>query len=193
MFILPEVADENNWNGGFDHMFSDNAKKFVPSFTAYSSPLAYYNTNVIKPGELKLFEDLLDPKWKGKIALVDPRGGSTAVSMAIVYQKFGEDFIRNLLTTQSPVIVRNSTPDGRLVHFRPISHRHGNAQYLAPRIQGEGRRGPGGNESPAWISGASASDPSRFPSLTPIPMRPSCSSTGSSPRTRRGWSPKARR
>lgn len=107
MLILPEVADENVWNGGFDHMFSDTAKKFVPSFTAYSSPLAYYNTNVIKPGELNSFQDLLDPKWKGKIALVDPRGGSTAVSMAIVYQKFGEDFIRNLLTTQAPVIVKN--------------------------------------------------------------------------------------
>ena len=107
MFILPEVSDENNWHGGFDHMFSDNAKKFVPTFTVYSSPLAYYNTNIIKPGELKTFQDLLDPKWKGKIALVDPRGGSTAVSMAIVYQKFGEDFIRTLLTTQSPVIVKN--------------------------------------------------------------------------------------
>lgn len=107
MLILPEVADESNWHGGFDHMFSDNAKKYVPSFTAYSSPLAYYNTKVIAPGELKSFEDLLDPKWKGKIALVDPRGGSTAVSMAIVYQKFGEHFIRELLTTQSPVIVKN--------------------------------------------------------------------------------------
>jgi iron(III) transport system substrate-binding protein len=107
MFILPEVADENNWHGGFDHMFSDNAKKYVPSFTAYSSPLAYYNTNLVKPDEIKSFEDLLDPKWKGKIAMVDPRGGSTAVSMAIVYKKFGENFIRTLLTTQSPVIVKN--------------------------------------------------------------------------------------
>ena len=107
MLILPDVADENTWNGGFDHMFSDIANKYVPSFTAYSSPLAYYNTKVIAPGELKTFEDLLDPKWKGKIAMVDPRGGSTAVNMAIVYQKFGEKFIRELFTTQAPVIVKN--------------------------------------------------------------------------------------
>jgi ABC-type Fe3+ transport system substrate-binding protein len=108
MFILPEVADEQNWRGGFDHMFLDNAKKYVPSFTAYSSPLAYYNTKVIKPEELKSFDSLLDPKWKGKIELADPRGGSIAVSMAIVYKKFGENFIRQLLTTQEPVIVKNS-------------------------------------------------------------------------------------
>ena len=107
MFILPEVAEEQNWHGGFDHMFLDNAKTYMPSFSAYSSPLAYYNTKVIKADELKSFEDLLDPKWKGKIALADPRGGSIAVSMAIVYQKYGADFIRNLLTTQAPVIVKN--------------------------------------------------------------------------------------
>lgn len=107
MFILPEVADEGNWRGGFDHMFLDNAKRYVPAFTAYSSPLAYYNTKVIRPDELKSFDDLLNPKWKGKIALADPRGGSIAVSMAIVYQKFGEDFTRKLLTDQAPVIVKN--------------------------------------------------------------------------------------
>jgi iron(III) transport system substrate-binding protein len=107
MFILPEVADEANWRGGFDHMFSDVDKKYVPSFTAYSSPLAYYNTKLIKAEDVGTFKDLLDPKWKGKIAMVDPRGGSTAVSMAIVYKKFGEQFVRTLLTTQSPVIVKN--------------------------------------------------------------------------------------
>lgn len=108
MLILPEVADEANWHGGFDHMFTDLTKKFTPSFTAYKSPLANYNPKFVKPDEMKSFQSLLDPKWKGKIALADPRGGSTAVSMAIVYKKFGADFIRELLTKQEPVIVKNS-------------------------------------------------------------------------------------
>lgn len=107
MFILPEVADENVWHGGFAHMFTDTAGKYVPSFVAYESPLAFYNPKFVKPEEVKSFKDLLDPKWKGKIALADPRGGSTAVSMAIVYKKFGADFIRELLTKQEPVIVKN--------------------------------------------------------------------------------------
>jgi iron(III) transport system substrate-binding protein len=107
MFILPEVADEKAWHGGFEHMFTDDARRYSPSFGAHSSPLAYYNPRFVKPDELKTFRDLLDPRWKGKIALVDPRGGATAVSMAIVYKKFGADFVRDLLTRQEPVIVTN--------------------------------------------------------------------------------------
>lgn len=107
MLILPEVADEGNWHGGFDHMFLDDARKYMLSFAAYESPLAFYNKKFVKPGELASFKDLLDPRWKGKIVLADPRGGSTAVSMAIVYKKFGEDFIRKLLVEQEPVIAKN--------------------------------------------------------------------------------------
>ncbi|MGE5539331.1 MAG: ABC transporter substrate-binding protein [Gemmatimonas sp.] len=106
MFILPEVADESLWYGGFDHMFLDNARKHMLSFAVYESPLAFYNTKVIAPEELPSFRDLLNPRWKGKISIADPRGGSTAVSMAIVHHKFGGDFIRELLTTQAPVIVK---------------------------------------------------------------------------------------
>jgi len=107
MFILPEVADESMWHGGFAHMFVDNAGKYTPSFAAYSSPLAFYNPKFVKPGDVSDFKSLLDPKWKGKIAMADPRGGSTAVSMAIVLKKFGEPFIRDLLVKQEPVIVEN--------------------------------------------------------------------------------------
>lgn len=107
MFILPEVANESNWHGGFDHMYTDNARKFAPSFCAYSSPLAHINPAFVKPDELKTFRDILDPKWKGKIVMDDPRGGSSAVSMAIVYKKFGPDFIRDLLTKQEVIISTN--------------------------------------------------------------------------------------
>lgn len=106
MLVLPEVADESKWHGGFDHMFLDKAKKYVLSFAAYESPLAFYNAKYVKADELKTFTDLLNPRWKGKISLADPRGGATAVNMAIVYQKFGPDFIRDLLIKQEPVIVK---------------------------------------------------------------------------------------
>jgi iron(III) transport system substrate-binding protein len=108
MLVLPEVANEDNWYGGFDHMFTDNARKTALSFGVYSSPLANYNPKFIKAEEIKSFQDLLDPKWKGKIAMVDPRGGSTAVSMAIVYKKYGPEFLKDLLVKQQPTIVTNA-------------------------------------------------------------------------------------
>jgi iron(III) transport system substrate-binding protein len=36
--------------------------------TRFSYLGACYNTNLVKPGEIKSFADFLDPKWKGKIA-----------------------------------------------------------------------------------------------------------------------------
>jgi iron(III) transport system substrate-binding protein len=107
MMILPEVANEANWHGGFDHMFLDNAKKYVPSFGAYESPLLWYNRAFIKDGEITDIKQLLDPKWKGKFAMANPRGGSTAVSMALVHKVLGARFITELFEKQKPTIIKN--------------------------------------------------------------------------------------
>ncbi len=138
MFILPEVADESNWYGGFDHMFLDNAKKYVPSFGAYESPLAHTNKAFIKDGEIKDIKELLLPKWKGKIAMANPRGGSTAVSMALLYKKFGADFIRELFTKQQPVVVKNSRQlmDWFVSGKYPIGIGLPNSQIVAYRKRG---------------------------------------------------------
>lgn len=138
MFILPEVANEENWYGGFDHMFLDNAKKYVPSFGAYESPLAHTNRAFIKDGEIKDIRELLLPKWKGKIAMANPRGGSTAVSMALVYAKIGPDFIRDLFTKQQPVIVKNSRQlmDWFVSGKHPIGIGLPNSQIVAYRKRG---------------------------------------------------------
>ncbi|MFM2129578.1 MAG: hypothetical protein RL477_1124 [Pseudomonadota bacterium] len=138
MFILPEVAGENNWYGGFDHMFLDNAKKYVPSFGAYESPLAHTNRAFIKDGEIKDIRELLLPRWKGKIAMANPRGGSTAVSMALVYKKIGPEFIRELFTTQKPVIVKNARQlmDWFVSGKYPIGIGLPNVQIVAYRKRG---------------------------------------------------------
>lgn len=108
MFLLPEVADENNWYGGFNGMFLDSGKKYVPSFCAYDSPFVNYNTDVIKPGELKEFTDILDPKWRGKMVMADPRGGSTIIQMGAILKTYGPDFVRKMIVDQKPVITQNT-------------------------------------------------------------------------------------
>lgn len=68
---LPEVKDPKQWWGG--HLWVDNAKRFVYMFQAYLPESIWYNTDLVKPNEIRSFDDFLNPKWKGKIGYLDPR------------------------------------------------------------------------------------------------------------------------
>jgi ABC-type Fe3+ transport system substrate-binding protein len=108
MFLLPEVTDESKWIGGIDASFLDYGKKYMEAFCGQESTFLYYNEDVIKPGEINTFADIVDPKWSGKITMADPRGGSTIVQMGAMYKAFGPDFIRKLIVDQKPVITSNT-------------------------------------------------------------------------------------
>ncbi len=108
MMIRPDVKDDKNWYGGVESMFLDHEKKFMPAFCAYDSPLVHYNQAVIPEGQISQFKEILDPKWRGKIAMADPRGGSTIVHMGAIYKVFGPDFIKQLIVDQKPIITANT-------------------------------------------------------------------------------------
>ena len=76
--VLPEVKDPKYWWGG--HLWADNAKKYIYSFTAYMTETIWYNTTLVKPEEINSWDNLLDPKWKGKIAILDPRSPGSGES-----------------------------------------------------------------------------------------------------------------
>lgn len=105
-FILPEVKDSNLWYK-YDQMWADNERTHF-RFLAYGSGEIAINTNLVMPGEIKTLQDLLNPKWKGKIIISDPTvsgAGSTAV--AVVAYKYGWDFWRKLVTQQEPLVIRD--------------------------------------------------------------------------------------
>ena len=95
LLILPEVKDPKRWYGG--HVWSDNAKRFLYSFQAYQSENLWYNTQLMKAEEFRSFDDLLNPKWQGKIGILDPRSaGSGTSTWAFFYKTKGEEFLRKL-------------------------------------------------------------------------------------------------
>ena len=65
--MLPEVVDEQKWWQG-KHPFVDK-EGYIFAFNGYPSVNAIYNTDQVDPKELKSYRDLLNPKWKGKIAV----------------------------------------------------------------------------------------------------------------------------
>ena len=94
--LLPEVKDKNNWWEG-QYQFSDSENKYVFVFVVDSSPAIAYNTNLVNPKELASYNDLLDPKWTGKIVMQDPRGRGAGNARWFFYlQVMGEDYLKKL-------------------------------------------------------------------------------------------------
>ncbi len=105
--VLPQVVDSTKWtHGGL--WFADPEKAYVLRLFNTAGPSLYINTDSVKPGDLKSAQDLLDPKWKGKISAHDPTVAGRGVGQATrFYLEFGEDFLRKLYVDQKPMIVRD--------------------------------------------------------------------------------------
>lgn len=103
IIFLPEVVDERVWRGG---LFYDDARRIAGGWGTVQ-PAIYINTELVKPGEVKSFDDLLDPKWKGKIVINDPTTTGTGQStMSAILVLKGEGFIKKLVE-QKPTIFRD--------------------------------------------------------------------------------------
>lgn len=103
----PDVLGDQNWQGGFEFGFADTDKKWVFGYGWNLEGGFYVNTNLVKEGEIKSFKDLLDPRWKGKIAIADPRtGGASAAPLAVADLKHGDAAIKQFFEDQAPVLFR---------------------------------------------------------------------------------------
>jgi iron(III) transport system substrate-binding protein len=72
-----------------------------------------YNTKLVKPEDApKSVFDLADPRWKGEIAIADPRFGSTSFHVAAIYALIGDekadDFFRRLKANGVRIVDGNS-------------------------------------------------------------------------------------
>lgn len=70
LLILPEALDRNSWAEKAIPYY-DKEKYSMGMIGAAKSHL-FYNTNLVKKGELTSYKDVLKPEYKGKITLNDP-------------------------------------------------------------------------------------------------------------------------
>jgi iron(III) transport system substrate-binding protein len=120
---LPEVVDGSKWKKG-KLWFADPEEQYILRLANTVTTMFHINTSVVKPGEIRSVKDLLDPKWKGKIALQDPTiPGSGSNQAAHLYFQHGEDFVKRLYVDQKPMISRDTRQitDGLARGAYPIS------------------------------------------------------------------------
>jgi len=103
--ILPEVKEAKNWWGG--HMWADKAQRYVYPFMVFLTETIWYNTENVKPDQVTSYDDLLNPRWKGKIAILDPRTpGSGESTWGFLLRIKGEEFLKKL-SAQELVVNRD--------------------------------------------------------------------------------------
>ena len=71
-FMLPEVKDSSKWLEGRHH-YNDVDNQYVFIYAAFPLHLLGYNPNSSTRKTCAAYADLLDPRWKGKITIKDPR------------------------------------------------------------------------------------------------------------------------
>ena len=98
-FILPEVEDASLW-WQQKHHYADPEKRFVFAMLGdVSARMGAYNTNLVKPGEVRSWWDLLDPRWKDKIVMPDPKARGNIGNWKFLYYSpiLGPKFIKRLI------------------------------------------------------------------------------------------------
>ncbi len=108
LVIRPDVMDDSKWERGWAFGWVDKEKQYAYGF-GMNVPLQWWmNTDLVKEGEIKSINDLVDPKFKGKIIFTDVRSGFTATQATALRLNLGEDFLKKLYVDQQPVYQRDN-------------------------------------------------------------------------------------
>jgi ABC-type Fe3+ transport system substrate-binding protein len=106
--LLPGVTDLKNWQNG-KIKWVDKEQEYMFEGSEYVFGWILIDTDVIKPGELTSWKDLLKPEYKGKIASFDPRvGGPGQANASYIADLFGIDFVKQLYGDQKVVLSNSS-------------------------------------------------------------------------------------
>lgn len=105
--IDPNVTDGSKWKSG-KLWFIDPEDGYILRLFSTRTAMFYMNTTYVKPEEVKTAQDLLNPKFKGKIITSDPTlPGIGSSDNARFYILFGEDFVKKLYIEQQPMLSRD--------------------------------------------------------------------------------------
>lgn len=104
--LLTEVVDGSKWKTG-RVWFLDPEERFVVRPFSSVASLLFINTDHVRPEEMRHVNDLLNPKWRGKISTEDPTTTGAGANMAArFYTQIGAEFVKQLYIDQKPARTR---------------------------------------------------------------------------------------
>jgi iron(III) transport system substrate-binding protein len=107
ILLDPEVTDGKKWKAG-KLWFIDPEDQYILRLFSTRTAMFHLNTNYVKPDEIKTAQDLLNPKFQGKIITSDPTlPGIGSSDSARFYIQYGEDFVKKLYIDQKMLISRD--------------------------------------------------------------------------------------
>ncbi len=107
VLFRPDVLDDKAWYGGFDSRWADREKNLAFRYQVSVTRSVYINTDLTPEDSIKTLDDLLDPKWKGKIVMSDVRQGYIYTPSSILRETKGDDWLKKLLIDQQPMFIRD--------------------------------------------------------------------------------------
>ncbi len=97
--VGPDI-DATKWRSG-QFEFADESGQYALLFLAGLKIPLIYNPERIRPGEITSYHDLLAPRYKGQIAMLDPRVAGAGLASSIFFYttpSLGQDYLQKLFT-----------------------------------------------------------------------------------------------
>lgn len=106
--VLPEVVDGGKWKKGKPWFMDPEGRYILRLYNYIFTGMLYLNTQHAKPEEFPSIKEIINPRWRGKISVMDPiASGPGEVEAALFYLRLGEDFVKRLYVDQKPAISRD--------------------------------------------------------------------------------------
>jgi iron(III) transport system substrate-binding protein len=100
--VGPDIRDTAPWLGG-KLEYLDTAERHAIVYANYVRLAMTYNPGLVASGEIRSYTDLLNPKWRGKITMFDPRvpgAGLVFATGLYAMDGLGKEYLRQLFAQQ---------------------------------------------------------------------------------------------
>lgn len=107
LMVQAETIDPSKWKAG-KLTFVDPQEQYILRLFRTVANALFINADQVKPDELKSVQDLVNPRWKGKISTEDPTApGSGIAGAGKFYNDMGPEFVKKLYIDQAPLFTRD--------------------------------------------------------------------------------------